>query len=154
MIWLTYSATANVDAILVDEEFVFALDEYRQTHPNVPFIIDKDDSKGDGQYDQAVLEGLEYDKHSGNHGWDGLEVQVGDEESLIALSYTSGTTARPKGVEYTHRGAYLAALANVVESGLNVERWRAITSGRFPCSMPWAGLFRGLSPLLGELTTA
>ena len=37
----------------------------------------------------------------------------------MALAYTSGTTGRPKGVEYTHRGAYLAALGNVVESGLS-----------------------------------
>lgn len=41
----------------------------------------------------------------------------------MALAYTSGTTARPKGVEFTHRGAYLASLANIVESGLNV--WNA-----------------------------
>lgn len=31
---------------------------------------------------------------------------------------TSGTTSRPKGVETTYRGTYLAAVANAVESGL------------------------------------
>jgi len=49
---------------------------------------------------------------------DGLPVEPENEEDVIALAYTSGTTNRPKGVEYTYRSIYLAALANVVESGL------------------------------------
>lgn len=51
--------------------------------------------------------------------WSGLVTSVGDENEIISLAYTSGTTARPKGVEYTHRGVYLAALGNVIESSLN-----------------------------------
>ncbi|CAD6252143.1 unnamed protein product [Miscanthus lutarioriparius] len=38
----------------------------------------------------------------------------GDENEPIALNYTSGTTSRPKGVVYTHRGAYLNTLASVL----------------------------------------
>jgi fatty-acyl-CoA synthase len=38
-------------------------------------------------------------------------VPVNDELALMALNYTSGTTGRPKGVMYHHRGAYLQALA-------------------------------------------
>jgi acyl-CoA synthetase (AMP-forming)/AMP-acid ligase II len=38
---------------------------------------------------------------------------------MFAIPFTSGTTSRPKGVMYTHRGAYLAAMGNIVESGLN-----------------------------------
>ena len=66
-----------------------------------------------------MLEGLNYDKELGNHGWAGLEAQAPDENGTIAIPFTSGTTAKPKGVVYTHRGAYLAALGNVIESGLN-----------------------------------
>jgi fatty-acyl-CoA synthase len=37
-----------------------------------------------------------------------------DEWESIALNYTSGTTGRPKGVVYHHRGAYLATFANAL----------------------------------------
>ncbi|CAL5038272.1 unnamed protein product [Urochloa decumbens] len=37
-----------------------------------------------------------------------------DENEPIALNYTSGTTSRPKGVVYTHRGAYLNSIATVI----------------------------------------
>lgn len=90
----------------------------------MPFIVDTDTDTNDGPYDQAVLEGLKYDKQQGGLGWDGLEIQAKDEEAVFALAYTSGTTAKPKGVEYTHRGAYLASMGNVVESGLNYHEGR------------------------------
>ncbi|KAK5125471.1 hypothetical protein LTR85_000580 [Meristemomyces frigidus] len=110
---------AEVDSIMVDAEFLGLLDDFRAQHPGVALIVDTDTDRDDGEYDRAVLEGLEYDRETGSKGWEDLETQVSDEDSLIALSYTSGTTARPKGVEYTHRSAYIAALANVIESGLN-----------------------------------
>ncbi len=42
------------------------------------------------------------------------------EEDVISINYTSGTTGVPKGVMYTHRGAYLNAIGEVVEHGLVV----------------------------------
>ena len=114
---------ADADAIVVDAEFLSLLDDYKEKHPHVPIIIDTDTDAIEGQlcgpFDQAVLEGLEYDRSLGAHGWDGLEAQAPDELAVNALAYTSGTTARPKGVEYTHRGCYLGALGNVIESGLS-----------------------------------
>lgn len=47
---------------------------------------------------------------------DPLPWEVGDELSTIAINYTSGTTGRPKGVMYSHRGAYLNALGEVIHS--------------------------------------
>ncbi|KAK5685173.1 hypothetical protein LTS10_003249 [Elasticomyces elasticus] len=110
---------ADVDSIIVDAEFVHLLDGFRRQHPSVPIIVDTDTNGEEGEYDIAVREGLAYDTETGANGWEGLETEVKDEDSLIALAYTSGTTARPKGVEYTHRSAYLASLANVIESNLN-----------------------------------
>ena len=113
---------ADVDSIIVDAEFEHLLQGFRERFPRVPFIVDTDTDTDSGPYDQAVQEGLQYDEeHLGGRGWEGLETEVADEESLIALSYTSGTTAKPKGVEFTHRSAYLAALANVIESNLNTH---------------------------------
>jgi acyl-CoA synthetase (AMP-forming)/AMP-acid ligase II len=105
------------------------LETYRSQHPDVPLIVDTDTDATEGQltgpFDEAVLQGLKYDLDTGAQGWEGLESQAADEESVIALAYTSGTTAKPKGVEFTHRGCYLASLANVIESGLNYHRGRA-----------------------------
>jgi len=101
------------------------LDQFRHEHPNIPFIVDLDTGSNDGDYCRAVEEGLAYDGEQGGLGWAGLQAQAEDEESLIAMAYTSGTTARPKAVEYTHRGCYLAAMGNVVESGLNFHEGRA-----------------------------
>ena len=41
-----------------------------------------------------------------------------DERALLAINYTSGTTGRPKGVMYHHRGAYLQAVAMAFHADL------------------------------------
>lgn len=110
---------AEVDMIIVDAEFQHLLEGFQREHPNVPFLIDTDTDQDSGPFDLAVLEGLSLDTQSGNHGWAKLETEVPHEDSMIAIAYTSGTTSRPKGVEYTHRSAYLAATANIIESALN-----------------------------------
>ncbi len=43
-----------------------------------------------------------------------------DEWESLALNYTSGTTGRPKGVVYHHRGAYLMTMGTVVSWGLTL----------------------------------
>jgi fatty-acyl-CoA synthase len=44
---------------------------------------------------------------------------ITDEWQPISVNYTSGTTGRPKGVVYHHRGAYLNALGNVIALGFD-----------------------------------
>ena len=46
---------------------------------------------------------------------------IDDEWQAMALNYTSGTTGRPKGVVYHHRGAYLMAMGTVASFWL-IER--------------------------------
>ena len=47
--------------------------------------------------------------------------EVKDEWQAICLNYTSGTTGRPKGVVYHHRGAYLNSLGNVLSLGFDEQ---------------------------------
>ncbi|KAE8660819.1 Benzoate--CoA ligase, peroxisomal [Hibiscus syriacus] len=50
--------------------------------------------------------------HTGNPGF--VPVEIHDEWDPIALNYTSGTTSEPKGVVYSHRGAYLSTLSLIL----------------------------------------
>ena len=139
---------AEVDVVICDAEFLPQLSVFQRSRANVPILVDTDTDADNGEsggpFNEAVLQGLEYDQETGGHGWQRLETQAADEEDVIALAYTSGTTAQPKGVEYTHRGAYLAAVANVVESGLNYHSGRAKYLWTLPMfhaggwTFPWA----------------
>ncbi|MEV0062243.1 AMP-binding protein [Nocardia sp. NPDC050718] len=64
-----------------------------------------------------------------------------DERSLLSINYTSGTTGKPKGVMYHHRGAYLQALAMVGHTGLSPSSVHLWTLPMFHCNgwcFPWA----------------
>nr|UPT51118.1 acyl-activating enzyme 7 [Pogostemon cablin] len=54
---------------------------------------------------------LEYESFLASGRADFTVVRPNDEWDPIALNYTSGTTSSPKGVVYSHRGAYLNSLA-------------------------------------------
>jgi fatty-acyl-CoA synthase len=59
---------------------------------------------------------------------------VADERGLLSINYTSGTTGRPKGVMYHHRGAYLQALAMVVHAQLRSDDIYLWTLPMFHCN--------------------
>jgi len=62
------------------------------------------------------------------------EVPCSDERALLAINYTSGTTGRPKGVMYHHRGAYLQALAMAFHTGLRPDSRYLWTLPMFHCN--------------------
>jgi fatty-acyl-CoA synthase len=62
------------------------------------------------------------------------------EDDMIAVNYTSGTTGKPKGVVYTHRGAYLNAVSVALEFELGPTSCLLWTLPMFHCngwSMTW-----------------
>ncbi|HEX2369283.1 MAG TPA: acyl--CoA ligase family protein [Acidimicrobiia bacterium] len=59
---------------------------------------------------------------------------VDHEDRTISINYTSGTTGRPKGVMYTHRGAHLNALAEVIHSRHSVDSVYLWTLPMFHCN--------------------
>jgi fatty-acyl-CoA synthase len=65
-------------------------------------------------------------------GADELDVDV-DETDLLSINYTSGTTGRPKGVMYSHRGAYLQALAMAFHTGMRADSVYLWTVPMFHC---------------------
>lgn len=101
--------------VLVDSEFAHLV-----AGTSMPVVVCEDSGAYTDPYEAFLRGGEEYDVANGDLGWSGLEFQT-DELATFAICYTSGTTSRPKGVETTLRGTYLAAIANAVESGMNSE---------------------------------
>ncbi|KAK1439240.1 hypothetical protein QVD17_05056 [Tagetes erecta] len=61
-------------------------------------------------------------------------VRPTDECDPISLNYTSGTTSRPKGVVYSHRGAYLNSIATVFMHGMGARTNYLWTVPMFHCN--------------------
>ncbi|NJP92952.1 AMP-binding protein [Nonomuraea sp. FMUSA5-5] len=75
-----------------------------------------------------------------------LLVRVEDELAPLSINYTSGTTGRPKGVVYHHRGAYLQALAMALHTRLDAASSYLWTLPMFHCHgwcFPWAVTLAG-----------
>ena len=63
-----------------------------------------------------------------------------DEWDAIALNYTSGTTGKPKGVVYHHRGATLNAVSNILDWDMHKHPMYLWTLPLFHCNgwcFPW-----------------
>ncbi len=91
--------------------------------------------------DNTGEEGDPYEDYLTEGSPEPVESVLEDEEETISVNYTSGTTGRPKGVVYAHRGAYLCALGNVIEMGMGYQTKYLWTLPMFHCNgwtLPWA----------------
>ena len=89
----------------------------------------------------SPFDGPEYESFIAAAGEAVPELGVFEENQMIAINYTSGTTGRPKGVMYSHRATYLHTLGEIIESRLGVESVYLWSLPMFHCNgwgFPWA----------------
>lgn len=103
-------------------------------------VIDIDDPEA-GDAGGKLLGTMDYEAFlaSGDPHFDMILPE--NEWDPISLNYTSGTTGNPKGVVYSHRGAYLSAMANAVTWSMPQAPVYLWTLPMFHCNgwtFPWA----------------
>ena len=122
---------SDAKVVLVDTEFagpIQAALEFVEQKPVLIDIVDPLATAGDR------ISELDYETflESGDISFDWALPE--DEWQSIALNYTSGTTGDPKGVLYSHRGAYLNATANIVATGMQHHASYLWTLPLFHCN--------------------
>ena len=105
--------------LLTDMEFHGPVREALSQLENPPIVVDIEDPAA---HDPQRLGEITYEALLESGDPDYVYAHPDDEWRALSLNYTSGTTGEPKGVVYSHRGAYLNALGNAVT-------W---SMGRFP----------------------
>ena len=93
-----------VDTVLY--KLIEPIKEELEALEKIVLVVDEEEKPEDGmeEYEQFILKGEV----------ENLEVPIEDEFDTITINYTSGTTGKPKGVMYTHRGAYLNAMGEAL----------------------------------------
>src|SRR5919197_1407702 len=90
----------------------------------------------DADVERVVVagEGNSYEAFLASAGNKEPEDRLESEDDTISINYTSGTTGQPKGVMYTHRGAYLNALAEAAHAQLDGRSVYLWTLPMFHCN--------------------
>jgi fatty-acyl-CoA synthase len=125
-------------AIITDREFSGTVAAALEKSQQRPILIDVDDPEygGPGErlgridYEGFLAEG------DPTYAWQ----PPADEWQAISLNYTSGTTGNPKGVVYSHRGAYLNGVGNVLTWSMPRHAVYLWTLPMFHCNgwcFPW-----------------
>jgi acyl-CoA synthetase (AMP-forming)/AMP-acid ligase II len=108
----------------------------------LPFIITISESNIDNSSRNSTTDVMEYESLLRSAPRGGFDIRwPTDERDPISLNYTSGTTSRPKGVIYSHRGAYLNTIASVLCNDMTSMPVYLWTVPMFHCNgwcMVWA----------------
>jgi len=125
---------AGVKAVLVDLEYTKVVDQIRPNLKTVEhWIVAKDEGEtpaGWTDWEQMVQAASPAPPPS---------IDLG-ENDLVSINYTSGTTARPKGVMLTHRTLYINAYGLLVHLGVRHEDIELWTLPMFHCN-GWGGVY-------------
>ncbi|XP_010514759.1 PREDICTED: probable acyl-activating enzyme 2 [Camelina sativa] len=104
--------------------------------PKLVLISHSNDDGDDDESDCSSKYSFDYEYEtlvkSGNSGFEVNKPR--SEWDPISINYTSGTTSRPKGVVYSHRGAYLNSLATVFLHQMSVYPVYLWTVPMFHCN--------------------
>ncbi|HEY8653994.1 MAG TPA: long-chain-fatty-acid--CoA ligase [Dermatophilaceae bacterium] len=120
--------------LVVDTEYLQVLAPVLDVLKTVQEVVAVADLLGPASPDAAELANISYDELMARGTDDPLPWTVDDELSLIAINYSSGTTGQPKGAMYTHRGAYLNALGEIIHQRFDPESVYLWTLPMFHCS--------------------
>ena len=111
---------AGVKAVLVDHEYTKVLDGIRPSLPAVEHWIVAQDTG------EAPAGWSDWERMIATQPKTATPPIEQDENDVLSINYTSGTTARPKGVMLTHRNCYINAynfIAHLRISHEDVELW-------------------------------
>ena len=139
--------------IFVDYEFLHiaqgAIDILSKTRTKLPLLILIPESDQPSSNISNTISTSKYLEYEGLLLTGRLDFEIrwpNDECDPISLNYTSGTTSNPKGVIYSHRGAYLNALAVALFNGMSSMTVYLWCVPMFHCngwSFPWAVATQG-----------
>lgn len=96
--------------LLVDSELSDLARDALAQMTNPPLVVDIINPNATG----SMIGDLSYEDLLAEGNPDYIYGPPDDEWDALSLNYTSGTTGRPKGVVYSHRGAYLNAINNTI----------------------------------------
>lgn len=119
---------SDAKAVVVDSEFAMMVQPSEL--PKVQTYVTVCDI--DNQI--SIENSFEYESFLASASPDAPPIDIDNEDQLLAINYTSGTTGRPKGVMYHHRGAYLNAIGEILESGITAKSAYLWTLPMFHCN--------------------
>ncbi len=106
---------SGATVLVVDAALHAMIDSVLSDLPELRHVVTVVDPAG-GAEPSPDVPGIDYAELCARGSDEPLPWSVEDERSTISINYTSGTTGRPKGVMYHHRGAYLNSLAEIIHS--------------------------------------